>query len=304
MALNQQRKPFAIGGPVLLIVLLALSLALTAVYAREGGSGVLHTAQNAVSGLVAPLKFVGALGGSAVDSTVDAVSDATASAETLSALRDENAALRERVVQLEEMIQEQERALELLDMKESYDFSSVGARVIGRSTDAWNQTVTLDAGSADGVRSGLPVMGGSGLVGMVISTAEHSCEVRLITDPASGVAAMVQSNRAEGIVTGSLEGALYFECESMSAQIAPGDAIITSGIGGSYFGGLYIGTVALVESVQGGSTLRVVVAQNGSTAALEEVLVVTGMNDDSSSDASADANAGGQASGGEGGEGA
>lgn len=268
---------------MLLIVLLVLSLALTALYAREGEDGPLHTVQGAVSGAVAPLKFVGSLGGSAVDSAVDAVSDATASPETLSALRDENAQLRERVVQLEEMIQEQQRATELLEMKESYDFSTVAARVVGRSTDAWNQTVTLDAGSAEGVRSGLPVMGGSGLVGMVISATEHSCEVRLITDPESGVAAMVQSSRAEGIVTGSLEGALYFESESMDARIEPGDAIITSGIGGSCFKGLLVGTVALVEQVQGGSALRVVVSQNGSASALEEVLIVTSMDAEGSS---------------------
>ena len=79
MALNQQRKPLSIGGPVLLIVLLVLSLACMAVYARENGKGPLHSVQNAVSGIAAPFKFVGSFGGSLIGSAGTAIADATAS---------------------------------------------------------------------------------------------------------------------------------------------------------------------------------------------------------------------------------
>ncbi|MEG0324885.1 MAG: rod shape-determining protein MreC, partial [Raoultibacter sp.] len=251
--MNPQKKLFSIGGPVLLIVLLVLSLVCTAVYASEDEHGVLHSMQGAVSGIVAPLKFVGALGGSVADSAGTAISDATASDDSLSGLRDQNQQLRERVAELEEYMQEAERLQALVGVQDAYGFESTGARVIGRNTDAWNQTITLDKGSNDGLRSGLPVMGQSGLVGMIISTTPSTADVRLIVDPESGVSAMVQSSRTEGIVHGSLEGVLYLEDMAANASVTEGDVVITSGLGGSYFRGLIIGTVTKVERNSSGA---------------------------------------------------
>lgn len=279
MALGSQRKPFSIGGPVLLIVLLALSIVCMAVYAQEKEGGPLHTVQDAVSGIAAPFKFVGSLGGAAVDSVGTAVGDATASDSAMSGLREQNQELRERVSQLEEYMQEAQRLQDLLGIKDAYGFESVGARVVGRSTDA-NQIVTIDRGSDDGLRSGLPVMGRSGLVGMVVSTTPGTADVRLVKDAQSGVAAMVQSSRVEGIVSGSVEGVLYFEDMPADAKIEEGDVIITSGLGGNYFKGLIIGTVTKVEKNASGSTVRAVVAPNGEIGPLEEVLVILDMQSD------------------------
>ena len=280
MAFDSQKRAFSIGGPVLLIVLLALSLACMIFYAREGDEGPLHTVQNNASYIVSPLKFVGAIAGQLIDQASEAAEDASADEETLSALREANSELREQLAQLEEYAQEAQRLEALLELRDSYDFDSVAARVIGQSTDSWNQVITIDVGSDDGVRSGLPVMGASGVIGMVISTTASTAEVRLITDPQSGVAAMVQSSRVQGIVSGSLEGVLYFEDFETDSEISVGDVITNSGIGGSYFGGLMIGTVTRVEQTQNGTITEVVVTQNSEASALEEVLVVLSLNDD------------------------
>lgn len=308
MALGSQRKSFSIGGPVLLIVLLALSLGCLAVYAQEDEGGPLHTVQNAVSGIVAPFKFVGSLGGSAAESVGTAVTDATASESAMSGLREQNQELRERVSQLEEYMQEAQRLQDLLDIKDSYGFESIGARVVGRSTDA-NRIITIDRGANDGLRSGLPVMGRSGLVGMIVSTTPATADVRLVKDAQSGVAAMVQSSRVEGIVSGSVEGVLYFEDMPADAKIEEGDVIITSGLGGNYFKGLIIGTVTKVEKNASGSTVRAVVAPNGEVGPLEEVLVILGMQSDGAASdafkdpADADGDAGSRGAAGANGEG-
>lgn len=270
---------------VLLVILLVVSLALLTTYAREGENGPLHGAQSAVSGAFAPLSLAGTA------SVGESIENMTADDGTLSGLRDANAELVEQLAQAEEYRQEAQRLQGLLDMKDAYDIDGVGARVIGRSSTAWDQTVAIDKGSADGIDSGLTVMGASGVVGQVVETTEHTSTVRLLTDPQSGAAALLQSTRAEGVVRGSLEGLLYLENLDADSEVQVGDIVVTSGLGGSYTRGLAIGTVVKVDSRQGDATRRVVVSPTGAAEALEEVLVVFSVGSDA-----------GASSGGEGGD--
>ena len=274
MALNFKDNEKVPAGRVLLVVLLALSLVLVTAYSREGEDGILHSVQSAVHSTIAPLKLVGASAGAAAGELGDAVEDLTATPETLNALKEQNAALIEMIAQSEEYRQEAERLQALLDLKDAYDIEGVSARVIGRSTDAWNQTVTIDVGTDDGVETGLTVMGAYGVIGQVVSASPSSATVRLITDPQSGAAAMLQVTRAEGVVRGSLDGLLYLENVEADVQVAVGDIVLTSGLGGSYTRGLLIGLVVSVEGNQGDSSRRIVVSPNETASNLEEVIVV------------------------------
>lgn len=295
MALQFQQKGSAFVRRVLLVACLAISVALVTVYAREGESGPLHGLQNAVSGMFAPLSYAGAGAGSGAEAAGEGLENITADEGTLSGLRDANAELVEQLAQAEEYRQKIESLQQLLAIKDSYDIEGVGANVIGKSSTAWDQTVTIDKGSADGVDSGLTVMGSSGVVGQVVGTSEHASTVRLLTDPRSGAAALLQSSRAEGVVRGSLEGLLYLENLDADAQAQVGDIVITSGLGGSYTRGLVIGTVVKVDAQQGDATRRVVVSPNDEAKALEEVLVVFNVG----SGASSGAEDGGSGEGGE-----
>lgn len=274
MAFHVQNNGGAFKSRVLLVVLLVVSIALVTAYSREGDSGLLHTVQDAVAEAFLPLKIVGGGVSSGVEAAGDAISDATADENTLSGLRESNSQLRALVAQAEEYRQEAQRLQELLDMKDRYDIEGVSARIIGKSATAWNQTITIDAGKADGVEAGMTVMASTGVVGQVASVSEHSCDVRLITDSQSGAAAMVQSSRSEGIVRGSLEGLLYLQDLAEDAQVAVGDVVITSGLGGSYVSGLMIGTVVRVDAGQSGAPSTVVVSPNADPDMLEEVTVV------------------------------
>ena len=293
MALQFQQRGSAFTRRVLLAVCLVASLALLTTYSREGEGGLLHGAQNAVSGAVAPLLFVGAAAGQGAEAAGQGIENITADESTLSGLRDANAELVEQLAQAEEYRQEVERLQGLLDIKDAYAIEGAGARVIGRSTTAWDQTVTIDKGSADGVDSGLTVMGSSGVVGQVVGVSEHASTVRLLTDPESGAAAILQSTRAEGVVRGSFDGLLYFEYLDADAEVQAGDVVVTSGLGGSYVRGLVIGTVVKVDAQQGDVSRRVVVSPTGEAGALEEVLVVFGVGSSTLSDGGDDPGEGG-----------
>lgn len=255
-------------------VLIACGVVMVAVYAIEGQDGPLHRAQQAIHGLMAPVETVGAQLGAAADAAEDAVADAAADEATLSALRERNAELTQLLTQAEEYRLESERLRELLELKDIYKLEGVSARVIGRSTDAWNQTITLDVGEDEGVAPGLTVMGPAGVIGQVMEVSASSCIVRLLTDPSSGVAAQVQSSRVEGIVRGSLTGALELENVDADAEVSQGDVVLTSGLGGSFTKGLLIGTVVRVEGNAKDGTRQIVVAPNQDVSSLEEVTVV------------------------------
>ena len=280
MSLNFQNRNGASVNRVLLIVLLVVSLVMATVYSREGESGPLHAIQGAVGSIAAPLKFVGASASSGVSDAQDALNDASADDATLTQLREQNAELRELVAQTEEYRQEVERLEGLLNLKESSGAEGIGGRIIGRNTDAWNQTVTIDVGTSSGVSTGLTVMGPNGVIGQVVSAQANSSTVRLLSDPRSGAAALIQSSRAEGVVRGSLDGLLYLENIDSDVQVSVGD------LGGSYTRGLLIGTVVKIEGAQNDASRRIVVSPNDAATSLEEVLVVTSASESSSDSSS------------------
>ncbi len=265
---------------VLLIGLIVASVVMMTVYGREGETGPLHTLQSAVSGAVSPLRIVGGSIESATSTVGDTVDNITADQSTLSGLREYNEQLVQQYSQMEEYKQEAQRLQKLLDLKDTYQIEGTGARVIGRSSEAWSQTVIINKGSDDGVSTGQTVMGTSGVVGQIASTSSHTATVRLLTDPQSGAAAMVQSSRAEGILRGSLVGLLYLEDLDADAEVNVGDVIVTSGLGGSYARGLIIGTVVKVDAQQGDTSRRVVVSPNDAISTLEDVLVVSSVGSD------------------------
>lgn len=279
MAFNFKQGASATRVYVLLVALLVLSLALITIYAREGSSGVLHTAQNALSLVASPLRSASGALSAAEDASAATASDVVADESSLSALREQNAQLRQNLAELEEYRAEAQRLQELLDLKDDNKLDGTAARVLSRSSDAWNNVITIDKGTDAGIHEGLAVMASSGLIGQVISTTSLSSQVRLMQDPQFGVAAMVQSSRAEGIVKGALDGLLYLEDIDSDAQVALGDTVITSGLGGGFYRGILIGTVVKIDGQQGDANRRIVVEPNASASPLSEVFVVTGMSD-------------------------
>ncbi|MDO4501651.1 MAG: rod shape-determining protein MreC [Coriobacteriia bacterium] len=278
MSLNFQENNGAPRHGVLSLLLFVLSVALCVGYAVEGDQGPLHKAQAAAGAVSAPASSAGANLGAGLDAAQQASDDAAASEGTLSALREQNEQLRAQVAQLEEYRQEVGRLQGLLKLTDSYNIQGVSAHVIARSGEAYSQTVSIDMGSDSGICPGQTVMGPTGVVGQVVSAAPTTSVVRLLSDPQSGAAVMVQSSRAEGVVRGSLDGTLYLECVDAEAKVSVGDALITSGLGGSYTRGLMVGTVARIDDSQGGASRQIIVAPNEETGPLQEVTVVLGLN--------------------------
>ena len=98
----------------------------------------------------------------------------TANQETLTQLREENEQLRSRNAELEEANTSVQRLQGLLDLQNTYNLKSTGARVISGSSDSWSSTITIDKGSISGLAVGMPVTDSSAAIGQIISVSPTS----------------------------------------------------------------------------------------------------------------------------------
>ncbi|MDR2105836.1 MAG: rod shape-determining protein MreC [Coriobacteriales bacterium] len=275
MALNPNR-PRQLPGGVLLVILCLLSIALMTIWAREGTNGPLHQLKAGVETVAMPFKTAGSIIATPFTAVADFFEGITTDAMTVKELRRQNEELQSQIIRMEEYRQENERLSGLLELKDAYRLESVGARVISTSSDSWNRVITINKGSIAGFEVGMPVLSANGLIGQIESVSPYSSVVRLITDAESGVSAFLQSSRAEGVLSGSVDGILSLDFIPLSVAVAPGDTVITSGAGGVYPKGIPIGEVVSVKSSPSDAYQTITVKPVTRVAAYEEVLVITG----------------------------
>ncbi|MDF1541647.1 MAG: rod shape-determining protein MreC [Anaerosomatales bacterium] len=264
------------GDGWILALLLVAAFVLTTVYFRESPTGPLHTARSGVQAALAPVSRLGYAATSPVRAVSSWFGDLGVSRSDLEALRAQNEEMRARLAALEEARQENERLRELVEFVETRELEAVGARVIGKPATLWEGVITIDRGTAGGVEPGMPVLAAQGLIGQIVEVAQHSSRVRLITDQRSGVSAMLQSTRAEGIVNGSIEGDITLDFVSRESTVTVGEAVLTSGMGGVYPKGLLIGEVADVQLNEADLFPRIRLRPTADLAGLEEVVVLVG----------------------------
>ncbi|OAT85611.1 rod shape-determining protein MreC [Desulfotomaculum copahuensis] len=176
---------------------------------------------------------------------------------------------------------ESQRLQKLLDFKEntagSAGFQTTAAAVVGRDPGNWFSTITLNKGTADGLKADMTVLAPEGLVGRIIAVSPHTAQVLLLTDPRSAVSSLLQDTRAPGLVegTGGATGGLRMKNIPTDTPVHAGQVVVSSGTGSLFPKGVPIGQVTGSNRDPTGlfydATVRPFVDFNR----LEEVLVVT-----------------------------
>ncbi|HUT18818.1 MAG TPA: rod shape-determining protein MreC [Anaerolineae bacterium] len=222
-----------------------------------------------------------------VDNTTERIIDASASLRDLRDLRERNRQLETLVDQLmieNVRLKEAEAQNEDLRLKlafaEAYPqyvlkAAEVRGRVIGYEPNNFMSVLIVDIGRQDGVQKGMPVVTERGLVGHIHKVGANWAKVLLITDPSSSVAALVQSSRAPGLVSGRLGQDLVMDYIPQEETVSVGDVILTSGMSGNYPKSLLIGQVLEVEQRDIDPFQRAIVRPSVSFEKLETVLVIT-----------------------------
>jgi rod shape-determining protein MreC len=238
-------------------VLVLVSLALITVYFRESEDGALHGAQRMGLSVAMPFEVAGERIARPFRDAWSWASDLIGAKDENEKLRKEIEELRQKVVQQETAVSENDRLKALLQFVDGPTFPSgfdgVATRVVGRPPSAYNQEVLIAAGTSSGVQRNDPVVTKDGLVGLVTDLTSNGAKVTLLTDQSSAVSAAVLESGAAGIVRHgpSDSSALILDRVSKDELVTEGDLVITAGwrsgkLESLYPRGIPVGTVKSV----------------------------------------------------------
>ncbi|TML48059.1 MAG: rod shape-determining protein MreC [Actinobacteria bacterium] len=223
------RKASAVRRRIVAGVLVLLSIALITVYFRESAGGGLHQVQSAGATVLRPFEV-------AADRVSRPFRDAYGYFAGLVHAKSENNQLRREVEKLRQsQTLNVAAASENADLRKKLNFVNspsyprgydyVTAPIIAQSPAAYEQQVTIAAGSSSGIRVFDPVVTGEGLVGTVVRVAHNVSLVALLTDDTTSVSSIDANTRAQGVV----KAGASFDHVGKDQEVKSGDLLVTAG---------------------------------------------------------------------------
>jgi rod shape-determining protein MreC len=236
-----------------LVVLLVVALGLIALNYADGSNGVLRAARNVGSAIFGGVEH-------AASSVAGIFSSSGSSGSQVQSLQQQVTRLRAELTGERLSRSDYAELHKLLQVAGAAQYRVVAATVIAVGT-GFQQTVTIDAGSADGIRPDETVLNGEGLVGAVTSVTSSTATVLLASSSAVAVGAQVSPSGQIGVVTGAGKAAgggslMHLQMLSSAAVLKPGDQLVTSASvkDRPYVPGVPIGVITKLINVNGALT--------------------------------------------------
>ncbi|MEH6936651.1 rod shape-determining protein MreC [Bacillus sp. JJ664] len=163
--------------------------------------------------------------------------------------------------------------------KDLSDYESIQATVTIRDPDKWQQIITIDKGSTNGVEKEMAVVTAKGLIGKVKNVSKFSSTVQLLSasDRTNRISAKIQQKNT---VFGLIEGydvekqTLLFKRIPSNAKVKKGQTVVTSGLGGVFPKSLVIGKVEEIEPDEHGLTQTAYIKPQADFNDINHVIVV------------------------------
>ena len=193
-------------------------------------------------------------------------------------LKQKNSELEQSLRELENIKSENETLKEYLDLAEKYgEYKTVPAYIINKDISNYSKTIVINVGTKSGIKENMTVIASEGLVGYVISATDTTSKVQTIIDSSSNTSSILSSSRDSVVCKGQLEEhnnlkAVYIPTD---ATVAQGDSVETSGLGGIYPKGIYIGKISKVVNTNNLNDRYAMVETAVNFNKLETVLVIT-----------------------------
>lgn len=257
---------------IVVVVLLGLII-----YTATAGGSLLA---NMLGFVTSPMQSVSTTATGAVTEFVDL--DALSRDELknmLDSLSQENAKLREQLVEYENTLHENEQLKAQLKITEEQPENTLrAATVIGRDPNDVFFGFFIDQGTLAGVEVGDPVITDQGLVGIVTQAYATTSKVTNILSEDVNVSAVMPARGESGVissdVTSASAGLLRMSYLSSDTKVQPGDIVTTSGAGGIYPQDVIIGEVQSVQKAENDISYYAVVRPYEDLTNVQESFVV------------------------------
>lgn len=234
-------------GPAPLVRLLMFVCVCLALLVSDLRFRYLEVFRHALSVVTYPLQMAAA-------TPADFVRNASVYFATLVEVQRDNAELRrqqlgsgERLLRFELLEQENAQLRGLLEMSKRVQTRSVAADILYNAPDPFARKVILDRGAQQGIEPGLAVVDANGVIGQVTRVYPVQSEVTLLTDRNQAIPVQVERNGLRGVLFGAGHGRLELRFVIGSADIQPGDRLVTSGLDGVFVPGLPVAAVSTVD---------------------------------------------------------
>ena len=240
---------------LLLITLIVTSLFLITLDLR--GIGVIDGVRKGTQGAFAPIQNFGATITLPVRNFLSDVTQLGRKQSQIKKLQDENEALRLQLLDRASADAELEQLKSVLDLAGTAKFKVVAAKVISQgATTSFTQTITIDAGTKDGIRDNMTVISGLGLVGVVKIAYDNSSLVELASDPGFKIGAKVAGTQQIGILSGQGTRKGVLQLLDNESTLKLGDVVLARGSQNNrpFVPGVPIGVVTAVDNAAGSVT--------------------------------------------------
>lgn len=203
---------------------------------------------------------------------------------TMDYLKQENEALKQKNEELEEalrdleIIQAENSTLkEYLNLTEQHQsYKSIPAYIINKDISNYSSIFIINAGSSSGIKENMTVIAAEGLVGHVISVTNNTAKVQTLVDSSNVVSATLESSKDNVICRGTLkENELRTTYISPNTVLIEGEKLYTSGMGGIYPKGIYIGTIKKINETKNITDRSFITEAAVDFENLETVLVIS-----------------------------
>lgn len=258
-----------------LVLLLLTAFTLTALDFSQTGTGPLGALRRGIDTVIGPVqRSVGGAAGS-VGRALGGLPRLGSYQSDNRRLQRENDALRGQLRETDLLRCQAAQWDALLQLQQAGQFRLLPAHVtsIGAAF-GFERTAVLDAGSRDGLRPGLTVVTGRGLVGRTKEVSPYTTTVLLLTDPQVVVGTRLGSSAALGTIRGTERGQLIFELNGQRPSLRKGDVLFTAG-STTYPAGIPVGTLTAVTADANALTRSGQVTPFVDTGALDLVGVIT-----------------------------
>jgi len=167
------------------------------------------------------------------------------------------------------------RLRELLDSSFEVGEKVIIAELLSVNLDPYKHQIVINKGQLDDIYPGQPLLDAEGVMGQIVHAGPYTSTAVLITDTAHAIPVQVNRNGLRSIAVGSgTIDRLDLPYIPNSADIQPGDLLITSGLGGRFPPGYPVAVVSAVQHDPGRTFSQVMATPLAHLNRSREVLLV------------------------------